>query len=103
MIVENNVSMFTSSFGISSRRMGGTEEEGVVFRNNSYILSRDKNYYSKSVENFNGTGGYYYTPYTERGLQYLVLNGVEVGTKFYYYDGWWTEDEENGIFYIMDD
>lgn len=103
VIVENNVSMFTSSFGISSRRMGGTEEEGVVFRNNSYILSRDKNYYSKSVENFNGTGGYYYTPYTERGLQYLVLNGVEVGTKFYYYDGWWTEDEENGIFYIMDD
>ena len=82
----------------------GDNAEGIIFKNNVYLMSTERGYARRTFNNpyvqYDGSNyGKTLLPYTEQYMQYMADLGIERGTTFYYYDGYVFPEEEFGVYY----
>ena len=103
-VFENNVCLYSNHrsqdyFNVAAPNIG--VRHGLQFRNNVYLMST-QNLISAMEYMDEGTriGAYARMSYgkSEGFMAYLNYLGIETGTKFYYYNGYFNEQEAQGAY-----
>lgn len=102
-VFENNTGVYSTHhcIGEGLPKVPG-RENGVVFRKNRYLMSRDTGTIMRCRDDIPGNSGgckcrYRYDRET---AEYLLSLGIEKDTEFYYYDGHLFPEEETGAFLV---
>ncbi len=102
LVIENNINLYATYFAAGCSGLArGEHAEGVIFRNNVYLMNPERGYAARSRNNFMEQTGSNKTlfPYTEQYVQYLADMGVDRGSTYYYYDGYLFDCEADGAYY----
>ncbi len=92
--IENNVGIHsTQHIHYIQQLKTSADRRGVELRDNTYIMGNLNTYYSRMFLS-NRTDRVLY-PYNARTIAYLQSLGVELGSTFYYYDGYLTQLESD--------
>ena len=96
-----NVAIFSSSSCYWARPLlcrGDTN--GTLLKNNIYVLSTKKMHLitAKDPRNDNFDRSRYYSPLTAENVDKLTALGIDVGSQFYYLDGYAFAGEEDGLY-----
>ena len=99
-VFENNLCVYSSFHVMQDADIArGDHAQGVIFRNNTYVLG-DTEYYAGTWRNLiDKTGGVKtFYPYTEQYLTYFTNLGIDRGSTFYCYEGDRTQAEAAGAY-----
>ncbi len=102
IIYEDNICMFDVGYALNTTEFTNA---GAIYRNNVYVMNRDLTYFYRAPTSLFGTTHSTVNknlrpmwPFTKRYLQHVVNCGIEVGTTFYYTEGYTLPEEEQGAY-----
>ncbi len=101
-VFEENLCLYTaycSAFDVDFA-LGSHSNDGLILRNNTYIVNGDVGYHLVADENLltENSGNRCYYPYTEQYLTYLSESGIDTGSEFYAYSGFRFVGESDGAY-----